>query len=185
MVIVLIRTRAHFPSAAERLALILRCEQFGSAASTLERVMETKFYIRSEPVDYEEATSKPAVRKLYDDDHARLTCQIPRINDFAKDQRTLLLIGGRDSLRAMLEEQRFEVQASPGYKLAILFSRAKSRLIIGDNFTVIQIVAYAEGTNTERYLSARPDFVPPTPALAPTTISQATLLAILESRLEK
>jgi hypothetical protein len=143
-----------------------------------------KYLIFPDPVGADRAKNSKYVKGLLNDDHALSTTEIPQTIDL-EETHSLILIGTRDSLKEVLNNQSFEVEGSEGLALLILFSIATRTF--GSDLMVIQVVAYKPDSQFNNALLLRADWVPfpPTVAPHPTSISRETLSELLASRLDR
>jgi hypothetical protein len=144
----------------------------------LERAM-AKYHVRQDPLPFDRANSYSVVKDLLDNGGLDDANNISRIVDLRTEQGTLLLVGTLDSLKETLETRRFGAEASPGLALRILFSRATR--VFAKGLAVIQVVAYAPGSNFDNHLRLRADWLqfPGSYATPTTKLSGADLLSLI------
>jgi hypothetical protein len=145
--------------------------------------METKYFLSTQPISAVAASSNNQVRDIYNSQDYLETRHIPAAHVFTCDDGGgLVLIGGRDSLKALLQGQSFTVAPPQGSRVAVLFSRATTLIPTRDSYTIIQVIAYLPGSALATTLAARPDCLQIS-GPQPTQVSNRTLLSVLGQRL--
>jgi hypothetical protein len=145
--------------------------------------METKYFLTTRPISAVAASSNNQARDIYNSQDYVETKHIPPAHVFTCDGGGgLVLIGGRDSLKALFQGQAFTVAAPQGSRIAVLFSRAATLIPTRDSYTIIQLIAYQPGSALANTLAARPDWLQIS-GPQPTQVSNQTLLSVLGQRL--
>jgi hypothetical protein len=139
--------------------------------------MDTKFYFRPSPIGPD--AKYQFVKGLYEDGHAQKTDLLPVLHTLAVEEATLVLIGGRDSLKTMLKNEKFDISVMAGFNLGILFSRA-STFFSKVAYSVIQVVAYKPNSKFGQDLTNRDDWV----TAQPTSVTNQSLSNLLGSLLD-